>query len=75
MYGQITKFHAKLSVGVIASEDGRRLRFRKDEVLNLDTRLVGREVDFVESGGLPRDIVLLTGSPWAVFGRGAARQV
>lgn len=76
MYGQITKFHESLEVGIIATEDGRKFRFNKTEVVNLNGRLAGQEVDFiVASAGLrPSDIILLAGTPWQVFGHGKLRQ-
>ncbi len=75
MQGRIVKFHKSLNVGVIESQDGRKFRFGPDEVVNPNGRLVGYEVDFVApaAGGSPRDIILLTGSPWSVFGRDAER--
>lgn len=71
MYGQITKFHDSLQVGVIATDDGRKFRFNKTDVVNLNGRLVGHEVDFIGggSGYRPSEIILLTGTPWQVFGR------
>lgn len=68
MYGQITKFHEALQVGVITTEDGRKLRFNKKQIVNPNCSLVGHEVDFVVSRAGPGEIILLTGTPWQVFG-------
>ena len=67
MYGHITKFDERLQVGVIATNDGRKFRFNKDQVVNQNGRLGGHEVDFLVYGVCPLDIILLTGSPWQVF--------
>ncbi len=68
MIGSITKFRSKLGVGVIVAEDGRKYRFKKDQIVNMNGRIVGHEVDFEVTGvARPRDIVLMTGSPWSVF--------
>lgn len=67
MRGEITKFNETLSVGVITAEDGRRFRFAKDAVVNLNGRMLGYEVDFVASRNGPADIILMTGTPWQVF--------
>jgi len=69
MFGSITKYRAKLGVGVIVAEDGRRYRFKKDQIVNLNGKIVGHEVDFeISNIARPKDIVLMTGSPWTVFG-------
>ncbi|MDX2288516.1 MAG: hypothetical protein NW217_06815 [Hyphomicrobiaceae bacterium] len=67
MRGEITKFNETLAVGVIKTEDGRRFRFTRDAVVNLNGRLEGYEVDFVSSRNGPSEIILLTGTPWQVF--------
>ena len=69
MFGSITKYRAKLGVGVIVAEDGRKYRFKKDQIVNLNGKIVGHEVDFeISTVARPKDIVLMTGSPWGVFG-------
>jgi hypothetical protein len=70
MQGRIVKFHESLNVGVIKTEDGRRYRFERDQVINPNGRFVGYEVDFVEPrrGQPPKEIILLTGSIWSIFG-------
>lgn len=69
MHGSITKFKANLGVGVIVAEDGRKYRFKGDEIVNLNGKIVGHEVDFeVNRVARPKDIILLTGTPWSVFG-------
>ncbi len=68
MHGQITKFSEAVGYGVIEAEDGSKFRFAKSEVVNLNGRLVGHSVDFVVAARRPKDIILMTGSPWTVFG-------
>lgn len=70
MQGRIVKFHESLKVGVIKTDDGRRYRFERDQVINPNGRFVGYEVDFEEPrpGQPPKAIILLTGSIWSVFG-------
>lgn len=72
MYGEITKFHDDIGVGVIAAENGRKYRFTKTEIRNAASALIGQAVDFVPVAGRPRDIIMLVGSPWTAFG-GLAR--
>ncbi len=67
MHGRITKFSAKNGFGVIEADDGSRYRFAEGEVVNLNGRLVGHSVDFVLNARRPKDIILMTGSPWTVF--------
>jgi len=69
MQGQITKFREELGFGVIEAENGRKYRFAREQVVNLNGKLVGHEVDFEVSSARPKDIILLTGTPWGVFGR------
>ena len=69
MQGQITKFRRDIGVGVITAEDGQKFRFTEEEVVNLNGRLVGHEVDFLVDTRRPQEIILLTGTPWNVFGR------
>lgn len=68
MYGQITKFREEIGTGVIRAEDGRTYRFASAEVINGGQKLVGHGVDFVLSERRPKDIIVLAGSPWTVFG-------
>lgn len=69
MQGRIVKFHETLNVGVIKTEDGRKIRFEPSEIRNPNGRIVGYDVDFVQPGPgrKAKDIILLTGSPWEVF--------
>ncbi len=69
MHGRITKFSAQNGLGVIEADDGSRYRFAGNEVVNLNGKLVGHSVDFVLSARRPKDIILMTGTPWSVFGR------
>ena len=73
MYGQITKFRDDIGVGVIAAEDGRRYRFARTEVINGADRLIGQGVDFLIVASRPRQIIMMSGSPWTAFGGLAAR--
>ena len=68
MHGRITKFSEKVGFGVIEAEDGAKYRFAKSAVLNLNGRLVGHSVDFLVAERRPKDIILMTGSPWTAFG-------
>jgi cold shock CspA family protein len=68
MHGRITKFSDKVGFGVIEAEDGAKYRFAKTEVMNLNGRLVGHSVDFVVAARRPKEIILMTGSPWTAFG-------
>jgi hypothetical protein len=68
MQGQITKFRDDLGYGVIRSDDGRKFRFSSAEISNPNGKLVGLDVDFLVESQMPRDIILLHGSPWTVFG-------
>ena len=67
MYGEIKTFHSTIGVGVIVAENGAKYRFAKSEVVNLNGKLVGHEVDFMLDQRAPRQIILLTGSPFTVF--------
>lgn len=73
MYGQITKFRDDIGVGVIEAEDGRKYRFAKTEVVNTADRLIGQGVDFLIVASRPRQIIMMSGSPWTAFGGLAAR--
>ena len=73
MYGQITKFRDDIGVGVIEAEDGRKYRFAKTEVVNTADRLIGQGVDFLIVASRPRQIIMMSGSPWTAFGGFAAR--
>lgn len=68
MQGQITKFRGDLGLGVIVSDEGRKFRFSSGEITNPNGMLVGLDVDFLVESQQPRDIILLHGSPWTVFG-------
>ena len=68
MQGQIISFHENLGQGVIATHDGSRYRFEKGEIQNPNGKLVGLDVDFLVESRRPKDIILLHGSPWHVFG-------
>ncbi|MEQ1719363.1 MAG: hypothetical protein ABL907_25800 [Hyphomicrobium sp.] len=68
MLGKIENFRRDIGVGVISAEDGSKYRFQRTNLINTPERIVGEEVDFVLLGRTPRDIVVLAGSPWAVFG-------
>lgn len=70
MQGHITKFHERIGFGVISAADGRKYRFAKSDIQNPNGGLVGLDVDFVveSHSPSPRDIILLHGSPWTVFG-------
>ncbi len=68
MQGRITKYRDDIKMGVIKTDDGQKYRFTKGEVVNLNGRLVGHEVDFLADNKQPKDIILLTGTAWTVFG-------
>lgn len=69
MQGQITKFHEDIGFGIIDAADGRKYRFSRSDIRNPNGRLVGVDVDFLVESRSPKDIILLHGSPWNVFGR------
>jgi len=68
MHGRITKFSPRDGFGVIEADDGARYRFAPGEVVNLNGKLVGHSVDFLLEARQPKAIVLMTGTPWSVFG-------
>jgi hypothetical protein len=68
MFGQITKFREDLGVGVIAAENGRKYRFAKNALFAAARPLVGEDVDFVIVASRPREIIMLSASPWKAFG-------
>lgn len=68
MHGRITKFSNKDGFGVIEADDGARYRFAPGEVVNLNGKLVGHSVDFLLNDRRAKDIILMTGSAWTVFG-------
>ncbi len=68
MHGRITKFSTKTGFGVIEADDGARYRFAPDAVVNLNGKLVGHSVDFLLNDRRAKDIILMTGSAWTVFG-------
>ena len=65
--GNDTYYVNSNSDGVIEAEDGARYRFAPTEVVNLNGKLVGHSVDFVINARRPKDIILMTGTPWSVF--------
>jgi hypothetical protein len=69
MQGQITKFHEDIGFGVISATDGRKYRFSKSDIRNPNGHLLGIDVDFLVESRSPKEIILLHGSPWTVFGR------
>jgi len=70
MYGHVTKYRADIGVGVIAAEDGRTYRFRRDAVLTPAQDLVGEEVDFLVERQRSLAIVVTSASPWTALGPG-----
>lgn len=68
MNGEITKFRDDLGYGVIEAEDGSRYRFAKCDIVSSARKLIGENVDFLLDARRPRQIVLLSGSPWTAFG-------
>ena len=68
MYGEITKFHEDLGIGVIEAENGRKYRFTKSDIVSSVRQLIGEGVDFVVDASRPRQIVMLSASPWTAFG-------
>jgi hypothetical protein len=73
MFGQITKFRDDIGVGVITAENGRKYRFAKDALISAPRPPLGEEVDFVVVASRPREIIMLSGSPWKAFGAICAR--
>jgi hypothetical protein len=49
-----------------------KYRFAKSEIKNLNGHLVGHTVDFLIAARRPKDIFLMTGSPWTAFGGNGA---
>lgn len=68
MYGQITKFREDIGFGVIEAEDGRKYRFSKSQIVNVNQELVGESVNFLVQARQPKEIFVLAGSPWTAFG-------
>jgi hypothetical protein len=68
MYGEITKFRDDIGVGVIEAENGRKYRFAKSEIVSSARQLIGESVDFIVDASRPRQIIMLSGSPWTAFG-------
>ena len=68
MQGRITKFSEEVGFGVIEAEDGAKYRFAKTEIKNLNGHPVGHTVDFLVATRRPKDIFLMTGTPWTAFG-------
>jgi cold shock CspA family protein len=71
MLGRITKFSPEVGFGVIEAENGAKYRFAKNEVVNLNGKLVGHSVDFLVSARRGKEIFLMTGTPWTAFGGGS----
>jgi hypothetical protein len=69
MNGRIVKFWDTLGQGVIRTDDGRKYRFNKSAVRNHSGNLVGIDVDFLVESRQPRDIFLMSGTPWTAFGQ------
>ena len=72
MHGRITKFSDEVGFGVIEADDGSKYRFAKTEIKNLNGHLVGHTVDFLVATRRPKEIFLMTGSPWTAFGGNGA---
>ncbi|MFA5950676.1 MAG: hypothetical protein WC807_10370 [Hyphomicrobium sp.] len=72
MQGNITMFREDIGFGIIQGSNGQKFRFSRKDVSNPNAKLVGLEVDFLVESHKPRDIIVLHGSPWAVFGRAGA---
>lgn len=72
MHGRITKFSDEVGFGVIEADDGSKYRFAKTEIKNLNGHLVGHTVDFLVATRRPKEIFLMTGSPWTAFGGSGA---
>ncbi len=68
MYGRIIRFDDRSGIGVIAADDGQRFRFMRSEVISAADGLAGCDVDFLLAARRPKDIVVMTGSPWTAFG-------
>jgi hypothetical protein len=68
MYGTIIKFNDQTGSGVIETEAGQRYRFAKSEVRNPNGKLIGYGADFLVDTRQPKDIVLMQGTAWTVFG-------
>jgi hypothetical protein len=68
MQGHITKYRDDLGFGVIETDDGCRYRFARHQIKNAAEVLIGQDVDFVLSARQPTDIIMMSGSPWSVFG-------
>jgi cold shock CspA family protein len=68
VHGRITKFSEEVGFGVIQADDGAKYRFAKTEIKNLNGHLVGHTVDFLVAARRPKDIFLMTGTPWTAFG-------
>ena len=73
MYGEITKYQDDIGFGVIEAENGRKYRFTKSDIVSSVRQLLGEGVDFIVDANRPRQIVMLSGSPWTAFGGICAR--
>lgn len=67
MNGQIVKYSERLGQGIIRSDDGRTYRFKQASLTSRAGRLVGMDVDFLVESRQPRDIFVLSGTPWTAF--------
>ncbi len=66
--GEITKFRNDIGYGIIKSDNGRKYRFTKSDIVNSGDELVGATVDFFVVASRPTEIIVMQGSPWTVFG-------
>ena len=66
-YGRIQSFRSDFGIGIIAAEDGRRYRFQRRDLINAQFDLEGMPVHFALAGLNPQSIIVLNGSPFAVF--------
>lgn len=68
LQGEITKFRGDIGFGVIKTDNGRKYRFTKSEIVNSGEQLVGSTVDFFVVANRPTEIIVMQGTPWTVFG-------
>ena len=67
MYGKIETYRRDIGVGIISAENGRKYRFKQQNLINPRLSLDGDDVDFELDGPSPTAIIVLAGSPWSVF--------
>ncbi len=67
LYGRVQSFRSDFGVGIIAADDGRKYRFQRRDLINAQTDLDGQPVHFAVAGLKPQSIIVLNGSPFAVF--------